>query len=78
MDEPTRLTIVTNELEAEMACGLLRDHDIACMHRITDLAFGGGGELPSSGAGPREVLVRPVDLDRARALLADLPGNDQA
>ena len=69
---PTRLTIVTNEIEAELACGLLRDHDIACMHRITDLAFGSGGEMPNSGAGPRELLVRPADLERARAVLAEL------
>lgn len=75
MDDPVRLTIVSNEPEAELACGLLRSHDIPCMHRITDMAFGSGGEMPSSGAGAREVLVRPEDLATARALLDDLPGN---
>lgn len=76
MDEPVRVTIVSNEPEAELACGLLRSHEIPCMHRITDLAFGSGGEVPASGAGPRELLVRPGDLERARAVLDDLPGND--
>ncbi len=77
MDDPVRLTIVSNEPEAELACGLLRAHDIPCMHRITDLAFGSGGEVPSSGAGPRELLVRSEDLETARALLADLPGDTE-
>lgn len=71
-DEPVRLTIVSNEAEAEMACGLLRAHDIRCMHRITDMAFGSGGEMPASGGGAREVLVRADDLDAARGVLQDL------
>src|SRR5438270_604288 len=33
-----RLTVVTNELEAEMVCGLLRTNGIACSHRKTDFA----------------------------------------
>jgi hypothetical protein len=72
MTGPVRLTIVANEQEAELACGLLRQEQIMCMYRITDLAFGSGGELPQSGAGPREVLVRPEDLMRARELLGSL------
>lgn len=72
-DEPVRLTIVSNEPEAELACGLLRAHGIQCMHRITDMAFGSGGEMPASGGGARELLVRATDLDAARALLADPP-----
>lgn len=68
---PVRLTILPNEPLAEVVCGMLRSEDIVCMQRITDVAFGGGGELPSSGMGPREVLVRPQDLERARELLAD-------
>lgn len=72
MDEPVRLMIARHEPEAELVCGLLRDADIVCAHRITDFAFGSGGEVPSSGAGAREVLVRASELERARALLADL------
>ncbi len=69
MDAPVRLTIVANEPEAELLCGLLRGEGITCTHRITDMAFGSGGEMPLSGAGAREVLVRPGDLDHARKLL---------
>lgn len=68
--DPVRVTIVGNEPEAEVACGVLRSDGIACTHRITNFAFGSGGELPASGSGPREVLVRPADLERARELLA--------
>lgn len=70
MDEPVRLTITANEPEAELVCGLLRAAGIACMHRITDLGFGSGGEMPSSGSGPREILVRPADLQAAREAVA--------
>ena len=75
-DEPVRLTIVSNEPEAELACGLLREHGIMCMHRITDLAFGSGGEMPASGGGPRELLVRPEDLQAARDALASTAGEE--
>ena len=47
-----------DELEASMLCGLLRDADIKCMQRITNVGFGGGGEMPMSGMGAREILVR--------------------
>jgi hypothetical protein len=70
-DEPVRLTIVPNEPLAEMLCSMLRSSDIKAMQRITNVAFGGGGELPSSGMGPREILVLPADLERARDLIAD-------
>lgn len=72
MGDPVRLAIVSNEQEAELLCGLLRQSEIDCMQRITNFAFGSGGELPQSGAGPREVLVRPDDLVTARELLASL------
>ena len=71
MSDPVRLTIASNEPEAEVLCGLLRSEGIVCMHRITNMAFGSGGEVASSGAGPREVLVRPEDLERSRCLLDD-------
>jgi hypothetical protein len=74
---PVRLTVVANEPEAELVCGLLRQSGIRCMHRITDLAFGSGGELPASGAGPREVLVRPDDLATATELLATATSGDE-
>lgn len=71
MPGPVRLTIASHEPQAELLCGLLRENGIQCVHRITNYAFGAGGEMPSSGAGPREVLVRPEDLERARSVLRD-------
>ena len=43
-----RLTVVSNELEAEVVCGLLRSNGIRCNHRRTDMAapiaeYGGVG-----------------------------------
>jgi len=70
--EVRRLTIASNELEAELVCGMLRNEGIICTHRITNFAFGSGGELPQSGAGPREVLVHEPNLARARELLDGL------
>jgi hypothetical protein len=46
-----------------MICGLLRTADIACEHRATQSGVKFGG--------PREVLVRPEDLEAAQALLAE-------
>ena len=69
MDAPVRLTVVAHEPEAELVCGMLRSEGITCTHRITDMAFGSGGEMPTSGGGAREVLVRPEHLERARELL---------
>ena len=66
-----RLTVVGNEMEAEMLCGLLRSHGIACNHRKTDSAAAIGAESGGFAmAGPTEVLVSESDLDAARKLLA--------
>ena len=73
MAELARLTVVRNAIEAEIVCGLLRDEEIDCMQRITNMGFVAGGEVPTSGGGAREVLVREDDLERARAVLADRP-----
>ena len=64
-----RLTVVANEIEAELVCGMLRSEGIKCTHRITNLGFGSGGEMPSSGGGAREVLVERQSLEVARELL---------
>ena len=64
-----RLTVVGNELDAEVVCGLLRSNGIHCFHRNTDMA----AAITESGgfgmAGPTEVLVNEDDLDAARKLL---------
>lgn len=71
MDEPVRLMIASNEPEAEIVCGLLRERGIRCSHRITNIGFGAGGEVANSGSGPREVLVRSSELEAARAAVAE-------
>ena len=63
----TRLTVVGDGMEAETICGLLRTEGIVCDHRQTDM---GVGATDSTGSGgPREILVQPDDLERARELI---------
>jgi hypothetical protein len=63
-----RLTVVGNEMEAAAICGLLRTEGILCNDRKTDM---GVGATDASGTGgPREILVAPSDLERARELIA--------
>jgi len=61
--------VVADGPEADIVCGLLRSAGIDCAYRDTE-------EIDSpledfTAAGSREILVRPADLDAARALLAD-------
>jgi hypothetical protein len=62
-----RLTVVGDAMEAETICGLLRTEGIVCDHRQTDMGVG-AWEATGSG-GPREILVAPDDLERARELI---------
>ena len=62
-----RLTVVGDGMEAEAICGLLRTEGIACSHRQTDMGVG-AWEATGSG-GPREILVDPSELQRARELI---------
>ena len=64
----TKLTVVSNEIGAEMVCGLLRSNGIHCGHRKSDFAQA-IGEGPSM-AGPTEVFVAEEDLKAARRVLA--------
>jgi hypothetical protein len=63
-----RLTVVHDEAEAEMVCGLLRANGIECSYRKTDLAAGTwtGG---FARGGPIELRVNEEDLVTARGLL---------
>ena len=66
---PVTLTVVPDELAAEILCGRLRSNGIECMYRRTDLAsatgtFGGGYSM----AGPTEILVDERDLAEARRM----------
>ena len=70
MDE-VRLTVVRDELEAAMLCGLLRTNGIECTYRKTDSAAAISAESGGFAmAGPTAVFVHENNLDAARALLA--------
>jgi len=61
-----RLTVVRDEGEAELVCGMLRAEGIPCFHRTTDVS----AHAAFSPAGHwREILVLVDDLARARALM---------
>jgi hypothetical protein len=63
------LTVVSDEPEAEVVCGLLRTNGIDCGYRDTEAI-----DSPLEDfipAGPREILVPEADLEAARALIAD-------
>ena len=63
-----RLTIVTNEIEAEQLRSVLGFEGIESMQRLTD--YGAGSiDAGTSMAGSREILVREEDLDAARAFI---------
>ena len=63
------LTVVANELEAEMLCGAAaRERDRVHRHERTNLAAG-MATAGSSMGGPREVLVEEEQLEDAQKLL---------
>jgi hypothetical protein len=68
-DEPVVVKVVASEPEADIVCGLLRSVGIDCGYRDTEAIDLSLEEF--TAAGPREILVHPSDLDRARELLAD-------
>jgi Putative prokaryotic signal transducing protein len=68
-----RLTVVRNELEAELVCALLRSAGVSCAHRITDYGAGAWDGVPTGG--PREIVVREEQLGDARAVLAAPSGS---
>lgn len=61
------VAVAENEPEAELLCNLLRDAGIECGYR--DTAPIDSTIEDFTAAGPREILVHPDDLERARALL---------
>jgi Putative prokaryotic signal transducing protein len=61
------LTVVPNESEAEVICGLLRANGIACGYQQTNLGAGAADGFPRGG--PVEILVPEGDARRARKLL---------
>jgi hypothetical protein len=65
------LTVVENDLEAEMLCGMLRANGIKCAYEKADA----GGALAiytaSTQIGPTTVLVDETQLEEARKLLRE-------
>lgn len=68
MDE-VRVTVVPNDAEAQMLCGMLRLEGIECYFRKTNYGAGSTDGMLSS-FGPTEVVVHAPDLERARELIA--------
>ena len=68
-DQTAVLTVVPNEPEAELLCGLLRSNGIECAYRDTDAIDSTIEDFMT--AGPREILVHEADLETARALLPE-------
>ena len=68
--DPVRLTVVLNEIEADQVQSLLKFENIESMQRPTDT---GAGSIGGSGAmsGSREILVKPEDLDAAKAIIGE-------
>jgi len=69
-NEPVLLTVVLNEIEADQIQSLLKFEGIESMQRPTDV---GAGSIGGSGAmsGSREILVKPEDLDTAKAIIGE-------
>jgi putative signal transducing protein len=64
---PVTLTVVQNEMEAEVICGALRANGIECDFRKTDMAA--GWTMGTVGGGPIEILVDESDLAAAKTLV---------
>jgi Putative prokaryotic signal transducing protein len=62
------LTVVSNQLEAEMLCGELRANGIPCSHETTSPAAA-LGIYAVGQAGPTAVMVDETQLEEARHLL---------
>jgi Putative prokaryotic signal transducing protein len=71
-EEGVVVTVVSDEPEAEVVCGLLRSAGIDCAYRDTEAIESSLEEFIATG--PREILVRASDLDAARELLAGSTG----
>jgi hypothetical protein len=66
------LQVVGSEPEADIIIGLLRTEGIEAIAQKTNYAVG-MADASASGVGPREILVRAEDLERAREILEQQP-----
>jgi hypothetical protein len=62
------LTVVADEGEADIVCGLLETAGIDCAYRDTEAIDSPLEDFIATG--PREILVRAADLDAAKSVLA--------
>jgi hypothetical protein len=69
MDEGVVVTTVSDEIEAEVVCGLLRSAGIECGHRVTEATDSALEGIAADG--PREILVHATELEAARLVLVD-------
>jgi hypothetical protein len=67
VDDLAVLEVVGSEPEAELVCSILRDSGIQCMQRITNA--GSGAMDGMAIGGPRAIVVRTEELDRAREVM---------
>ena len=61
------LTVVGNDLEAEMLCGELRVNGIECSYEKTGMGAALGSAVTASG--PTAILIEEEQLEEARKLL---------
>jgi hypothetical protein len=73
VEEVVPVTVVPNETEAEVICGLLRSEGIECSYRQTNVGAGAFDGMPG---GSQEVVVPARDLERAREVLAARPSTE--
>ena len=67
-DEGVVVTVVSDEAEADIVCGLLRSAGIECAYRDTEAIDSSLEDFMAAGS--REILVHASDLEAAKELLA--------
>jgi hypothetical protein len=72
MEDTVVVTVVADEPEAQIVCGLLRSNGIECGYRDTEAIDSAYEDF--TAAGRREILVHAADLEAARALLGEDDG----
>ena len=84
MEEPVRqtteqrLTIVPDEMQAEMVRAVLEAHDIRCVVRRTALGEIQWGAVNVGMGGPREIIVELANIDMARSLIEEIDATPPA
>jgi hypothetical protein len=61
------LTVVHDEMQADVICGMLRTNGIECGHRKSNMA--GAWTAGFATGGPTEILVDEAQLEKARKLI---------